>query len=235
MLTVRDVMTRSVISVHPWTPLKEVAQLLVDHCISGAPVVDDHGAVIGVVSEADFLVKEQGAEAVHHRRLARILGESKESTAKLAKIGAFMAREAMTAPATTIASSRRISDAASLMGTRSIDRLPVVDDGRLVGIVTRGDLLRAFVRPDSELARTIRREVLLRTLWLDPDLFSVIVEDGMALVSGGVERRSTAEMVERAVRMVPGIMDVHADVTWKTDDSRLEPASSDPVFPFGMH
>ena len=79
MMTARDVMTQPVVGVRPETPLREVARLLIDHRISGLPVVDEMGAVLGIVSEADFLIKEQGAEAVQHRRLARILGESTTS------------------------------------------------------------------------------------------------------------------------------------------------------------
>lgn len=232
MMKVRDVMTHSVLSVRREAPLKEVALVLVDHRISGVPVVDVDGAVLGVVSEADLLMKEQGADAVRHRPLARFLGESRESRAQLAKLAAVTAGEAMTAPAVTIESGRRISGAAALMIARRVNRLPVVDDGRLVGIVTRADLVRAYVRSDDELARTIRDDVLLRILWLDPSVFTVVVTDGVASISGRVERRSTAEMVEQAVSMVPGIMDVHADVTWGLDDSRGEPSSVDPVFPF---
>ena len=233
MMKVRDVMTHSVLSVRREAPLKEVALVLVDHRISGVPVVDVDGAVLGVVSEADLLMKEQGADAVRHRPLARFLGESRESRTQLAKLAAVTAGEAMTAPAVTIESGRRISEAAALMIARRVNRLPVVDDGRLVGIVTRADLVRAYVRSDDELARAIREDVLLRILWLDPSVFTVVVTDGVASISGRVERRSTAEMVEQAVSMVPGIMDVHADVTWGLDDSRGEPSSVDPVFRFG--
>lgn len=231
MMKVRDVMTHSVLSVRREAPLKEVALVLVDHRISGVPVVDVDGAVLGVVSEADLLMKERGADAVRHRPLARFLGESRESRSQLAKLAAVTAGEAMTAPAVTIESGRRISEAAALMIARRVNRLPVVDDGRLVGIVTRADLVRAYVRSDDELARTIRDDVLLRILWLDPSMFTVVVTDGVASISGRVERRSTAEMVEQAVSMVPGIMDVHADVTWGLDDSRGELSSVDPVFP----
>jgi CBS domain-containing protein len=233
MMTVRDVMTRSVVSVHRSTPLKEVAQALIDNGISGVPVVDVDGAVLGVVSEADLLVKGQGADAIRHRPLARFLGESRESRAQLVKLGAVTAAEAMTSPAVAITSGRSIHEAAAIMTARRVNRLPVVDDGRLVGIVSRADLVRAYVRSDDELAATIRQDVILRTLWLDPALFTVIVTDGVASISGRVERRSTAEMVERSVSMVPGIVDIHADVTWSMDDSRLEPATLDPVFPYG--
>ena len=233
MMTVGDVMTRTVVTVRSWTPLKEVAQLLIERRISGVPVVDDAGLLLGVVSEGDFLMKEQGAGAVWHRPLARIFGESRASQSKLAKIGALTAGEAMTAPALTITSGRHISEAAAIMTARRINRLPVVDGGHLVGIVTRADLVRAYVRSDEELAATIRDDVLLRILWLDPAQFTVAVHDGVASVSGRVERRSTAEMVERAVNMVPGIVDVEADLSWAVDDSREDPTLIDLVFPFG--
>jgi CBS domain-containing protein len=233
MLTVRDVMTFSVISVHPSTPLKEVAQALIDNAISGMPVVGVDGAVLGVVSEADLLVKEQGADAIRHRPLARFFGESRESRAQLVKLGAITAADAMTAPALTITSGRSIHQAAAIMTARRVNRLPVVDDGRLVGIISRADLVRAYVRSDDELAETIRQDVILRIMWLDPAMFTVVVKDGVVSISGRVERRSTAETIESSVKMVPGVVDVHASVSWSMDDRTLEPADLDPAFPFG--
>jgi CBS domain-containing protein len=232
MMTVREAMTASVVAVRAATPLKEVARLLVEHRISGLPVVDDDGMVLGVVSEADFLMKEQGAEAIPHRPLARIFGESQSSRSQQAKVDALTAGEAMTAPAVTIEPGRRIIEAAAIMTARGLNRLPVVEDGRLVGIVTRADLVRAYVSSDDELVRTIREEVLLRTLWLDPVPFDVQVADGVASIRGRVERRSTAEMIERAVTLVPGIVDVNAAIEWSLDDRQLEPVSIDAVFPF---
>ncbi len=235
MMNVRDVMTRSVISVGPTTPLKEAARLLVDHQISGLPVVGRGGEVVGILSEADFLVKAQGEGAIAHRPLVRIFGDSRESTAQLAKLAAVTAGGAMTSPALTIGPDARIADAAALMTSRHVNRLPVVDDGHLVGIVTRADLVRAYIRSDDELARTIREDVLLRILWLDPARFEVQVKDGVASVRGQADRRSTAEMVGRVVAMVPGIVDVVDFVTWALDDSELKPSTPDMVFPFGPH
>jgi CBS-domain-containing membrane protein len=233
MLNVRDVMSQSVISVDPAMPLKKVARLLVDHRISGLPVVGPDGEVLGVISEADFLVKVQGPDAVSHRPLARIFGESRESTAQLAKLAALTAGGAMSSPAVTIEANGRIRDAAALMTARRVNRLPVVEDGRLVGILTRADLVRAYVRSDDELARTIREDVLVRILWLDPARFEVGVTNGVATIRGQAERRSTAEMVGRVVAMVPGIVDVLDSVTWERDDSEIQPATRDMVFPFG--
>lgn len=231
MLTVRDVMTTSVVSVKPSTTLRDVAKLLIEHQVSGVPVVADQ-AVVGVVSEADFLIKEQGRSAVPRRHFARLLGESTESRAQLAKLAATTAGEAMTAPAITVRPTSSTNEAARMMTAQRVNRLPVVDEGRLIGIVTRADLVRAFVRTDEELQATIRDEVLLHILWLDPAQFDVQVKDGVANIGGRVERRSTAEMVEQAVGMVPGVMDVRSSVHWSLDDSRIKPTTPDPVFPF---
>jgi CBS domain-containing protein len=234
MLKVRDVMAQKVVTVHAETPLKDVAGLLVDQRISGVPVVDAERAVVGVVSEADLLIKEQGADSIRHRRLARFIGDSRESRRQLTKLAAVTAGEAMTAPAVTIGSDRRVAEAAALMVARKVNRLPVVDGGKLVGIVTRADLVRAYVRSDDELADTIRSEVLLHILWLDPTLFEVAVSDGVATISGRVQRRSTAEMIAPTVSMVPGIIDVRSEVTWAVDDSEYKPSAPDAVFPFGQ-
>jgi CBS-domain-containing membrane protein len=101
-MKVAQVMTRQVAAVRPETPLKDVAALMVSKGISGVPVVADDGAVLGVVSEADFVIKERGPEAVHHRLLARVFGESRQTRAELAKIEAQTAGAAMTSPAITV-------------------------------------------------------------------------------------------------------------------------------------
>jgi CBS domain-containing protein len=233
MTTVGDMMTRSVLSVTPETPLKEVARLLVEHRISGLPVVDDTGRVVGVISEGDLLVKEQRRDAIHHRPLARIFGDSAETRQLLAKAEASTAGDAMTAPAITIESDRPVSVAAARMIERKVNRLPVTEQGRLAGIVTRADVIRAFVQTDDELADAIRSEVLLRSMWLDPGKFSVEVANGQVDIHGAVDRRSTAAMVERMVTMLPGVVGVVADISWTIDDRNIEATGPDYLSPKG--
>jgi CBS-domain-containing membrane protein len=235
MLTVRQVMRPDVLTVSPQTPLKDVAQLLVDRRISGVPVVDDEGHVLGVVSEADFLVKEQGPDQVPHRALSRFIGESRETRRALAKVAAVTAGEAMTSPAVTVEPWTSIPQAAAKMTSLGVNRLPVVDDGRLVGIVTRADLVRSYVRSDDDLARTIRFEVIRQMLWLDPASFTIEVRDGVASISGSVDRRSTADMIARSIAMIPGIVDVDASVRWRIEDGDITPAERDPAFPYSPH
>jgi CBS domain-containing protein len=226
-------MTNAVLAVKPATTLKEVARLLVENRISGLPVVDDEIRVIGVISEADLLVKEQDPGAFEPSRLDRIFGASEELRELRAKAEARTAGEAMTSPAITIEASRSLHQAAGVMIERRVNRLPVVRDGRLVGIVTRADLVRAFVRSDEQLVRMIRDDVLRRTLWIDPDQFEVEVDDGVATIRGAVARRSTAGMIVRSVENVPGIVAVNAEIAWNVDDRDIEAPAPDYFSPKG--
>ncbi len=232
-MRVQDVMTRSVISVGPDTQLRDVARLLDEHRISGVLVVDEHGALLGVVSEADFLVEAQGGAAVLRRSpIARLFGRPGDAGAPGDRHFASTAKELMTSPVITIGPAELITDAAAVMTRERINRLPVVEDGRLVGIVTRADLVRSYVRSDEQLAEAIREDVLVRTLWLDPKAFEVTVVDGIATIRGSVDRRSSAEMIARTAVLVPGVRDVVADVRWTIDDAEIRNPTPGPEFPF---
>jgi CBS domain-containing protein len=232
MLTVGDVMTASVVTVNEAMPLKEVAEILIERGISGVPVVDDAGGVVGVVSEADFLLKESGPDGRRQRRLGRLFGDSKATEARQQKLSATSAGEAMTRPPITVRPAQTIAEAARLMTERLVNRLVVMDGDTLAGIVTRADLVRAFVRADDELANTIREEVLLRIMWLDPAAFRVRVARGVATIDGHVEHRSTAEAIETAIAMVPGIVGVEADITWTVEEADVRPVTVDAFFPY---
>jgi CBS domain-containing protein len=227
MLKVKDLMTHEVVSVHPSTSLKDVARLLVEHRVSGLPVVDDHGAVVGVVSEGDLVAKEQGRDAVERRPLAAILGDSKETRSQLAKVDAGTAGEAMTAPVVTTRPDAYVVEAAALMTRRQVNRLPVLDGDRLVGVISRADVVRAFVQSDNQIADSVRQDVLRDTLWLDNRLFDVKVNDGVVTIEGRAGRRSTAEMIERFAGMVPGVLAVDSKVTWDTDDRDIQAPERD--------
>ena len=138
----------------------------------------------------------------------------------------------MTSPVITIGADALSPDAAALMTSERINRLPVVEDGKLVGIVTRADLVRTYVRSDDQLAASIREDVLVKTLWLDPNAFEVSVTDGVATIRGRVDRRSSAEMIARTAVLVPGVRDVVSEVTWTIDDAEIKNPTPGPVFPF---
>jgi CBS domain-containing protein len=234
MLKVRDLMSPQVMTVRPETPIKDVATLLVEHRISGMPVVDDGGRVVGVISEGDLIVKEQGADSVERRPLARIFGDSDETRAQLAKVHALTAGDAMTAPAITITADRPIAEAAATMTRRGVNRLPVVEGDTLVGVVSRADIVRAFVRTDEQLADAVRNEVLQRALWLEPSSFDIDVTNGNVRIRGKVERRSEANMIERMTSLVPGVVGVTTEVDWSVDDRQIEAPGPDLVSPYDV-
>ena len=210
-MLVKDVMTKRVVAVGPRTPLKEVARTMVQKRVSGMPVVDDDGSVLGVVSEGDILVKERGrpgtASLLDH--LLEVNGN------ETAKHDARDAADAMTSPAVTIRQDRAVAEAASLMLDRSVNRLPVVDKhGKLLGIVSRADLVRAFIRDDDAIEREIRDDVILRTLWNTPERFRIDVDAGEVTIEGEVSDAESAEMLTRFVERVPGVIGICSRVTW---------------------
>jgi len=208
-MKIADVMTTEVVTATARTPLKELATQLLERRISGVPVVDCDGVVLGVVSEGDILFKERGRAALPEGFLGRLLAAS-DPELEL-KLVASSAAEAMTAPAVTIAASQTVQEAARLMLDHGVNRLPVVDGaGRLAGIVTRADLVRAFVRTDDEIRREIRETVLLRELWLDPRQFEVEVTRGEVTLRGPVDSEAEGALVRRRVTAVPGVVTVDA-------------------------
>jgi CBS domain-containing protein len=216
-MKVRDVMTKDVISVTPKTSLKEVARVLVQTGISGLPVVADD-KVVGVISEGDVLFKERGPTEHKGAGVLSWLLDPHGAEAQL-KLEATTVAEAMTAPPVTVESRRPIPVAAALMLERGVNRLPVVDGGKLVGIVTRADVVRAFARDDSEITQEIKDEVFRRGMWLDdPDEISVSIAEGEVRLEGEVERRTEAEVAEVLVGQVTGVVSVDSHLTWREDD-----------------
>jgi CBS domain-containing protein len=231
-MRIRDVMTSTVVTVTPDTPVREVARLLDEHRISGLPVVDADGGLVGVVSEADFLAEASRSIAPERRSAIARLFSRGDDAPDPDRHPSSTAGDLMTSPVISVSPDELVVRAAATMTGQRINRLPVVEEGRLVGIVTRADLVRAYVRSDVELAEAVRSEVLLGALWLDPSKFEVSVVDGVATISGTVDRRSSAEMIRRSAAMLPGIVDVVTDVRWAVDDEELKPPTPGPEFPY---
>ena len=209
-MKVKDVMTTDVVTVEPETSLKDVAAILAVRRISGLPVVDADGKVVGVISEADILFKEVG-EKGPQGVIAWLLEPGGD-----AKLEARTAGEAMTGPARTIGPERPVAEAAKRMLEEAVNRFPVVDDdGKLLGIVTRADLVRAFVRTDETIATEIREDVVLKTLWIAPEALDISVEKGAVKIAGHVESKADAELIEAFARRVPGTVSVESHLTWE--------------------
>lgn len=216
-MNVSELMKTDVVTATPEQSLKDVAHVLVEHGISGMPVCEEEWRVVGVISEGDILYKVGGRIVRRHGPLARLI-EGNASTV-MTKAQARTVREAMTAPAITIAPSRPAAAAARLMLEKGVNRLPVVtQDGRLVGIVTRADLVRAFARSDEEIAKEIREDVLRHVLWVEPQTIAVAVRDGEVKLTGELGTSTDAEILEKLVEKIPGVISVRSTVTYRIDE-----------------
>lgn len=200
-------MTEGVVSVKPDASLREAASVLVAHRVSGLPVVDEAGEVVGVLSETDIVMKASGGTE-HNGYLSWLF----TSDVSGEKVAAETVGQAMSSPALTITPDRTVHDAARLMIDDRVNRLPVVQGGKLVGILTRSDIVRAFTRTDAELASEIEDDILRRTFWAEPGSVAVVVSDGRVTLTGEVETEADREMLPLFVSRVPGVLAVSTDL-----------------------
>lgn len=214
-LSVGDVMTREVCAVSPGTEFKEIAALLTEKRISAVPVVDDQGALLGVVSEADLLPKEEYLDALPvpwpaGRRVRR----------RRDKAAATNARDLMTTPARTVGVGEAIPVAARELGAAGVRRLFVVEDGKLVGVLARRDLLGVFLRGDADIKAEIENEVFTKALVAEAGTYSVTVHNGSVTLLGRLETRTGAEYAGKLTASVAGVVEVHNHLDFVWDDQR---------------
>jgi CBS domain-containing protein len=211
-MKVSELMTTEVVTTTPTASLKDVARKLVEHDITGMPVCDDAGNVVGVISEGDILYKERGPSERRSGPLGWLVDVTPDW--ELEKTRARTAGEAMSAPAITVTPIESAARAARLMTENGINRLPVVAmNGSLAGIITRTDLVRAFVRPDEEIAAEIRDDVLERILWADPGSIEITVSDGEVDLAGRLQTETEVQVLEKLVAKIPGVVTVRSTVT----------------------
>jgi len=213
-MRVQDVMTTDVATIAPDALLKDAAVELVRRRISGMPVVDGERHVLGVISETDILAKE-GDEHRNAGFLRWLVDPADPWVA--ARFDAVTVGDAMSAPAHTITPDRPIAKAANVMLEDDVNRLPVVDaDGTLVGVVSRGDLVRAFARSDEEIRQEIEEDVIRRVMWLSPSAVDVTVTDGVVTLAGEVASEADAELLPTFARKVPGVVEVSSSLTHRS-------------------
>jgi CBS domain-containing protein len=220
-MKVSEVMSANVAAVGVDATLKQVAELLGDRGISGVPVVGPGGEVVGVVSEEDIIVK-----AASHPESAGVFWRLfAPADVDVHRLAAATAGEAMTSPALTVEADASVAEAARLMVDHGVKRLPVLAGGKLAGIVTRADIVRAFTRSDSEIWEELRNDVLPRQLWIAPDELEVTVSEGRVAVAGRVGTRTEAELVEAFAWRIPGVVSVDCSgLAWETDDREVRAA-----------
>lgn len=203
-MKIAELMSTELVTASPDMSLKEAARRLAGHGVSGLPVVDADGMVVGVLSEADVVAKEVDRRRASGNALIRLL----EGPLLDERFDAVTVGEAMSGPPVVIRADKEVADAAARMLSEGINRLPVVDgDGRLVGIVTRADLVRAFARDDDTIRADIVRGVL-DDLWIDPAQVEVEVRNGVVTLGGELQNEAEVRALAAMARRVPGAVEV---------------------------
>ncbi|MFJ3175344.1 CBS domain-containing protein [Streptomyces roseus] len=196
--TVSDVMSHTAIAIGREASYKEIVELMQQWKVSALPVLEGEGRVVGVVSEADLLLKEEYRRDEPRRP---------EQFDEAAKAGAVLAEELMSSPAFTVQPDATLAEAARIMARMAVKRLPVVSDvGILEGVVSRSDLLKVFLRPDEEIEAEVR-ELVLGELPL-PAHVEFRVLEGVVTIQGPLPDRALVPLLARAIRAVEGVVDV---------------------------
>lgn len=210
-------MTCRPLTARPAMPLKELARVLAEHGISALPVLDPDDRVVGIVSERDLLSKQ--AEPIPRRAH---WWQRRRTRQEIRRSAGGTVGHVMTEDPVTVSPRATLAEAAGRMIEHEVKHLPVIDEhGALVGMVSRGDLVRRFVRSDDEIRQDVLDDVFLHVLWIDASQVDVSVTDGIVTLSGTVDQRSTAEIAERLVHRLDGIVDVVSALSYRTDDGGI--------------
>jgi CBS domain-containing protein len=218
-MIVQDIMTSRVATVLPPTPFKDVVQLMVARQISGIPVVDEAGKLVGMITEADLIAKP--AYSSHHNRLLALLSDLMSGRDRhwATKSSQLTAEQLMTRDVVSCGPSDSIAVAARRMLSHHIKRLPVVKDGALVGIVSRRDIISYFDRPDATIAAEVGRLVDSRDMPAGHHVRAVI-EDGVVTLKGDVQYNTDIDIFVENVRDIPGVVQVVNKLAWRKHDPR---------------
>jgi CBS domain-containing protein len=223
-LLARDIMTSPVITARPETTIRDLAALMTTHHISGVPIVTAEHELVGIVTEGDLLYKEvipkpHEPPAVVRRLPLRSVLEAHEHARKAEGTRAY---EIMTSPVLTVTETASVHEIAQVMIKNQINRVVVLRANRVVGIVSRADILKAFRRPDAELCEAIRNS-LAHDLWIDLSKVTVEVKDAVVFLDGTVERKSEKELAEKWAALADGVVEVRNRLTYAVDDAHLKP------------
>jgi CBS-domain-containing membrane protein len=186
--------------------------------VSGLPVTDADGRLLGVITEADFVATEADRRSRRPAGLLRFLYKEAELPTQERFVG-----DVMTTDVVVLQEGADHAEAARLMQTERIKRIPVVDEQRrVVGLVSRSDILRVFARSDSEILDEIEGDVIGRVLWIDPKLVEVKSDNGNLVLRGRLETRSDAELLAELAGRVDGVISVENHLEYEVDNLKVD-------------
>lgn len=216
-MRIRELMTKDVITIGPDAPLKEAARQMLEASVSGLPVTGGRGELVGIITEADFVKSEANRGRRTRAGLLRWFVHDDAVPSEPLTVA-----DVMSSPVLTVHPDEQHSQAARLLMKNRIKRVPVVEDGRLLGLISRVDLLRSFVRSDQAIIKDIRNDVMKRTLWIEPDSVQVASTDGNVTLEGLLGTRSDAELLVALTERLDGVASVSSQLTWELDNTRPE-------------
>ncbi len=226
-MKIRDLMTKEVLTTRADASLKDTARRMVEAGISGMPVLDDDGFVVGIITESDFVNAEaERRQSWRRAGMLRFLDRRESIPSQERTVG-----DAMTTKVITLGPDADHSEAARLMQKARIKRLPIVEGDHLVGLISRTDLMRAFARPDEEIIEEIIDEVITNILWIDPAKVQVTSQEGNVTLAGRLETKSDVELLVELTKRLDGVVSVASNLSWEVDNTRSDMTGRPPGMP----
>jgi CBS domain-containing protein len=198
---VRDLMTTDVVAVAPSTTVRDAARMMFRYRVSGLPVVDPDDHLLGIITEGDFLAMEV---------------ERADTGA-----AAELVEQVMSHSVLTVGPDLEIIEAARFMHTNDVKRVVVVEDERMVGVISRFDVVAGFTRPDDLIEDEIREDLIRRVLFVDPETVDVVVSNGVVTLFGKIGTRTEVRLMEELTRRLDGVVDVDNKLQWRIDDTAI--------------
>ena len=210
----RDVMTTAVHSVRPETPVKEIARLMLEQHISGVPVLDGTGRLVGVVSQSDLIHRHEIGTEPRRKWWLRLFDDADVSAREYTKTHGLKARDVMTRQVVSVNASAELADVASVLDTNKVKRVPVLRAGMLEGLITRSDLVKALINAaqppnsanvdDSTLQRRLSEKMKAQS-WLNTGYLNVLVEDGTVRLWGFARSHAQRDALRVLVEETDGV------------------------------
>ncbi len=218
-----EVMTPDVVSVPPDASVAAAAQLMLQKRISGVPVIDPHGHLVGIVSEGDFLRRaETGTGRRRSRWIEFFMGPGRLAD-EYVRLSGRKVRDVMTHEVQTVPPEAPLEQVVRLMERHNIKRLPVVNNGKVVGIVTRANLLHAVAGFADEIAPLARADVAIRDRmlaalkdrpWAPVTAIDVTVRNGVVRLAGVITDERQRQALRVAAENIPGVKHVEDNIVW---------------------